>query len=250
MNLNRKRAPSGRKDFLEKNSRFFTGHALPEKMPAVSSDTERKIPADLPGVFRKVRPISGPRCMKCGRPVKMEEEYCEDCRKGAHHFTEGRSIFWYGEVWRQSLVRFKYYGCREYGDFYAKAMSVFGKKYLERWKPDLIVPVPLHPRKKRMRGFNQAAYLAERLSVLTGIPWNGHLVKKIRSTRSQKKLNAIQRRQNLKNAYQVTERIPGFSVLVVDDVYTTGSTADAMAMCLLEAGAEKVYFLTICAGRA
>ena len=94
------------------------------------------------------------------------------------------------------------------------------------------------------------AYLAERLSVLTGIPWNGHLVKKIRSTRSQKKLNAIQRRQNLKNAYQVTERIPGFSVLVVDDVYTTGSTADAMAMCLLEAGAEKVYFLTICAGRA
>ena len=90
-----------------------------------------------------------------------------------------------------------------------------------------------------MRGFNQAAYLAERLSVLTGIPWNEHLVKKIRSTRSQKKLNAIQRRQNLKNAYQVTEKIPGFSVLVVDDVYTTGSTADAMAMCLLEAGAEK-----------
>ena len=81
-------------------------------------------------------------------------------------------------------------------------------------------------------------------------PWNEHLVKKIRSTRSQKKLNAIQRRQNLKNAYQVTEKIPGFSVLVVDDVYTTGSTADAMAMCLLEAGAEKVYFLTICAGRA
>ena len=136
-------------------------------------------------------------------------------------------------------------------------MGIFMQKFLEkfkrkplRWKPDLVVPVPLHPRKKRMRGFNQAAYLAERLSVLTGIPWNEHLVKKIRSTRSQKKLNAIQRRQNLKNAYQVTEKIPGFSVLVVDDVYTTGSTADAMAMCLLEAGAEKVYFLTICAGRA
>ena len=53
MNLNRKRAPSGRKDFLEKNSRFFTGHALPEKMPAVPSDTERKRSADLSGVFRK-----------------------------------------------------------------------------------------------------------------------------------------------------------------------------------------------------
>ena len=222
----------------------------PKKCPLCHQILKEKDRLICPECSGKVRPISGPRCMKCGRPVKMEEEYCEDCRKGAHHFTEGRSIFWYGEVWRQSLVRFKYYGCREYGDFYAKAMSVFGKKYLERWKPDLIVPVPLHPRKKRMRGFNQAAYLAERLSVLTGIPWNGHLVKKIRSTRAQKKLNAIQRRQNLKNAYQVTERIPGFSVLVVDDVYTTGSTADAMAMCLLEAGAEKVYFLTICAGRA
>ena len=84
-------------------------------------------------------------------------------------FTEGRSIFPYGEIWRQSLVRFKYYGCREYGDFYAKAMSVYGRRYLERWKPQLIVPVPLHPAKKRMRGFNQAAYLAERLSCYTGI---------------------------------------------------------------------------------
>lgn len=188
--------------------------------------------------------------MKCGRPVKVEEEYCEDCKKDVHHFTEGRSIFLYGEIWRQSLVRFKYYGCREYGDFYAKAMYVFGKKYLERWKPELIVPVPLHSRKKRMRGFNQAAYLAERLSSLTGIPWDDQLVQKIRSTRSQKKLNAIQRRQNLKDAYLVKRKIPFFSVLVVDDVYTTGSTMDAMAMCLLEAGAGKVYFLTVCAGRA
>lgn len=188
--------------------------------------------------------------MKCGRPVKVEEEYCEDCKKGVHHFTEGRSIFLYGEIWRQSLVRFKYYGCREYGDFYAKAMYVFGKKYLERWKPELLVPVPLHSRKKRMRGFNQAAYLSEQLSRFTGIPWDDQLVQKIRSTRSQKKLNATQRRQNLKDAYLVKRKLPGFSVLVVDDVYTTGSTMDAMAMCLLEAGARDVYFLTVCAGMA
>ena len=148
-------------------------------MPAVSSDTEKKRPADLPGVFRKGQAISGPRCMKCGRPVKMEEEYCEDCRKGAHHFTEGRSIFWYGEVWRQSLVRFKYYGCREYGGFLCKGNErLRKKKYLERWKPDLIVPVPLHPRKKRMRGFNRAAYLAETQCSYGEILWNGHLVKK------------------------------------------------------------------------
>ena len=124
------------------------------------------------------------------------------------------------------------------------------KKYLERWRPQLIVPVPLHPRKKRNRGFNQAAYLAERLSGFCGIPWREDVVRKVRNTRSQKKLNAAKRRQNLKNAYQVTADITGLSVLVVDDVYTTGSTMDAMAQCLLEAGAKEVYFLTVCAGRA
>ena len=197
------------------------------------------------------RPVRAPYCLKCGKPLEdFRQEYCQDCRREQHYFSEGRSIFSYGEMWRQSLVRFKYYGCREYGDFYAKAMSIYGKKYLERWRPQLIVPVPLHPRKKRNRGFNQAAYLAERLSGFCGIPWREDVVRKVRNTRSQKKLNAAKRRQNLKNAYQVTADITGLSVLVVDDVYTTGSTMDAMAQCLLEAGAKEVYFLTVCAGRA
>ena len=222
----------------------------PKKCPLCHQILKEKQQLICPHCSKKIRPISGPRCMKCGRPVKMEEEYCEDCKKGVHHFTEGRSIFLYGAIWRQSLVRFKYYGCREYGDFYAKAMYVFGKKYLDRWNPELLVPVPLYSRKKRMRGFNQAAYLAEQLSRFTGIPWEDQLVQKIRSTKSQKKLNAIQRRQNLKDAYLVKRKLPGISVLVVDDVYTTGSTMDAMAMCLLEAGAREVYFLTVCAGMA
>ena len=67
------------------------------------------------------------------------------------------------------------------------------------------------------------------------------MVRKVRNTRSQKKLNAAKRRQNLKNAYQVTADITGLSVLVVDDVYTTGSTMDAMAHCLPEAGAKEVH---------
>lgn len=113
---------------MKKTADFLLDMLYPKKCPLCHQILKEKDRLICPECSGKVRPISGPRCMKCGRPVKMEEEYCEDCRKGAHHFTEGRSIFWYGEVWRQSLVRFKYYGCREYGDFYAKAMSVFGKK--------------------------------------------------------------------------------------------------------------------------
>ena len=222
----------------------------PKKCPLCHQILKEKNSLVCPDCSQKAIPMQEPLCMKCGRPVRMEEEYCQDCRSGVHHFTEGRSIFPYGEIWRQSLVRFKYYGCREYGDFYAKAISIYGRKYLERWKPQLIVPVPLHSRKKRMRGFNQAAYLAERVSRFTGIPWSDNLVIKIRNTKSQKKLNASQRKKNLRNAYLVTRKITGFSVLVVDDVYTTGSTMDAMAMCLQGAGAKDVYFLTVCAGRA
>ena len=235
---------------MKKTTEILLDMLYPKKCPLCHQILKEKNSLVCPDCFQKAMPMKEPLCMKCGRPVRMEEEYCQDCRSGVHHFTEGRSIFPYGEIWRQSLVRFKYYGCREYGDFYAKAISIYGRKYLERWKPQLIVPVPLHSRKKRMRGFNQAAYLAERVSCFTGIPWSDNLVIKIRNTKSQKKLNASQRKKNLRNAYLVTRKITGFSVLVVDDVYTTGSTMDAMAMCLQGAGAKDVYFLTVCAGRA
>ena len=211
----------------------------------ILADQRRMI---CPECEKELRPIGHPRCYKCGKPIETGE-YCRDCQKHRHVYEQGRGIFVYDGIMRRSVTRYKYYGCREYGDFYAKAMSVYGRRYLERWKPQLIVPVPLHPAKKRMRGFNQAAYLAERLSCYTGIPVDTDLVQKVVKTKSQKKLNAMQRRNNLRKAYEVTHKLDDISILVVDDVYTTGSTMDAMAICLTEAGAQAVYFLTVCAGR-
>lgn len=99
-----------------------------------------------------------------------------------------------------------------------------------------------------MRGFNQAAYLAERLSQYTGIPAETELVEKVRKTKSQKKLNAIQRRKNLEAAFRVKGHLRGRTVLVVDDVYTTGSTVEPCSLPE-ENGAGNVYFLTVCTGR-
>ena len=202
-----------------------------------------------PECERRLRPIGHPRCYKCGKPVE-EGEYCKDCRKHAHIFDQGRGIFVYDDIMRRSVTRYKYYGCREYGDFYAKAMYRYAQKELREWSPDLIVPVPIHKSKERLRGFNQAAYLAERLSSYTGIPVDMNLVQKVVKTKSQKKLNAMQRRKNLEKAFLVTKDIRGKDILVVDDVYTTGSTIDAMAGCLRKKGAKNVYFLTVCIGRA
>ncbi len=202
-----------------------------------------------PECEKKIRPIGHPRCYKCGKPIE-EGEYCKDCQKHTHIFDQGRGIFVYDGIMRRSVTRYKYYGCREYGDFYAKALYRYARKELNQWKPDLIVPVPIHKSKERLRGFNQAAYLAERLSCYTGIPVDSDLVQKVVKTKSQKKLNAMQRRKNLEKAFLVTKNIKGKDILVIDDVYTTGSTIDAMAGCLRKRGAKNIYFLTVCIGRA
>lgn len=193
-----------------------------------------------------LRPITEPRCYRCGRPVREDEEYCRDCAAHPKAFTRGQGIFLYDERMKHSVLRYKYQGCREYGRFYARAMYQYGGKAIRGWRPDLLVPVPLYPRKQRMRGFNQAQYLAQELSTYTGIPADAGLVRKIRPTRSQKKLNARERSRNLKDAFWVTRRVDGLRILLIDDVYTTGSTMDAMAHCLRRAGASEIFFLTLC----
>lgn len=211
----------------------------------VLKDQERMI---CPDCEKQLRPIMHPRCYRCGKPVE-EGEYCTDCSTHTHHFEQGRGIFVYDDRMRRSIIRYKYYGCREYGDFFAKAIYVYAKEELRRWSPDLIVPVPMDRAKLRMRGFNQSVYLAERLGAYTQIPADLYLVEKIHRTRSQKKLSAVQRRKNLEDAFFVKRQVAGKTILVIDDVYTTGSTVDAMAVCLKKKGAKKVYFLTVCIGR-
>lgn len=188
-------------------------------------------------------------CLKCGKPVKPQMEYCNECISRKRSFDRNKSVYLYNGKLRQSLVRYKYYGCREYGDFYGDAICRYEIRDILNWNPDVIVPVPLTRKKQRMRGFNQSAYLAEHVGKRLGIPVSYSLLMKVHGTKSQKKLNAIQRRRNLKNAFQVKENIKGITVLVIDDVYTTGSTMEAVASCLKKAGAEKVYGITLCTGQ-
>lgn len=209
-------------------------------------DQKNLICPECEGVFQ---PITEDYCLKCGSPVKPEEEYCRECAGRRRSFDEGRGVFLYDQKMKKSLIRYKYYGCREYADYYALSMYRYGRRNILRWKPDVIIPVPLHRRKLRMRGFNQAGVLAERLGMLLDIPVSESALRKIRGTRSQKKLDAAERRKNLRQAFQAERRLDGLTVLLVDDVYTTGNTVESAAACLKEAGAEKVCFLTLCMGR-
>ncbi len=200
---------------------------------------------------QKLHYICEPACKKCGKSLEHDEtEYCGDCRRRTHRYTRGRAVFPYDRLLRASIARFKYKGRREYADFYAEEMAEQYEDLLRSWNPDALVPIPLHKTRKRKRGFNQAQLLAEKLGKRLEIPVEKRILERTKKTGPQKELNDVQRRANLKNAFQVRQNDVRLKrIVLVDDIYTTGSTIDAAAAVLLEHGAEKVYFLTICIGR-
>ena len=151
---------------------------------------------------------------------------------------------------RESMGRFKYKNRREYADFYVKELLERCGETVRAWEADALIPVPLHPKRKRRRGFNQAGLIAEGLGKKLGIPVYGRLLVRVKKTRPQKELSRQERRSNLKNAFQAVQNdVRLRKVILVDDIYTTGSTIDAAAEVLLALGVEKVYFLSICIGR-
>ncbi len=194
--------------------------------------------------------VREPYCMRCSKPVDEDEEYCRDCRERAHIYDEGCAALIYDEYMSKSIYRFKYNGKTEYARFYADVMTdVLGDR-IRRWDPDAIIPVPIHKSKLKKRGYNQAQLLAKELSKRLSIPVKSDIVTRQSATKVQKNLSAVARQNNLKKAFKVIPNsVQLSSVLVVDDIYTTGATIDAVARCLKEAGVEKVYFATLCIGR-
>ena len=201
----------------------------------------------------KLNPIQEPRCKKCSKPLLNEEqEYCFDCQRQQHHYEKGYAVYTYEESIKDSLIQYKFYGKREFAKFYVESIiSELGDKLL-RLQPDVIVPVPLHKRKLRIRGFNQAELLAKGIGDALSIPLHTDWLERVKYTTPQKKLNDKERLRNLERAFLCradTNDIIGKCILLVDDIYTTGSTIEACTRVLLQAGCSKVYFVTICIGK-
>ncbi len=206
------------------------------------------------GCCVKCRPhlpyIKGARCQKCGKPVEEEAEYCEDCGRYRHVFDCGIAVFTYTGQIRQSVYRMKAANRRDYLAFYTQEMAGLLKPYLKRWMPEVIIPVPMHPKKKRARGYNQAELLARGISALCGIPVDADTLYCTKKTRSQKHLDLRGRMKNLRGAFALKEDVYGAErVLIVDDIYTTGSTVDEAARVLMAAGVRHVFFIVLCTGK-
>ena len=193
----------------------------------------------------------GNTCLQCGTIVPWDRAYCSGCQTNHHLFVRGCAAFSYRSMSR-SLYRYKYRGRQEYASWYGMEMTGALKERVRRGrfpKPDYILPVPLSRERERKRGYNQAALLAREVAKRLRIPCREDILFRTRDTAVLKTRDFWERQENLKRAFLVYGNdVKLKSIMLIDDIYTTGATMDACAQALLAAGAENVTFLTLAIG--
>ena len=197
------------------------------------------------------------RCPICGDIVQPRGEIaCTSCRAKPKRIEEPRCKKWvYDAVLKKSIADFKFHGRREYSNFYIDEMIKRYGSEVKRIAPDVLVPVPIHKSKLVQRGYNQADILARGIGEKLNIKVLSHLLQRDRKTLPQKLLNDKERLKNLEKAFTYSKEgslsFPGVirKVMLIDDIYTTGSTIEACTKVLLNNGINEVYFLSICIGK-
>lgn len=198
----------------------------------------------------KVHYIEEPKCKKCGKQLSEEEvEYCLDCRTAKHVFNTGIAAFLYDDTISKSIYRFKYHNRRTYAEYYGKAIAEKYEKQIRRWRADVIIPVPIHEKKRIKRGYNQAELIAEEIGKQLGIKVDCKYLERTVNTKPQKEMDKAGRKKNLENAFKIRYNIVEYKkIILVDDIYTTGSTIDGCARVLMEGGATEVNFISLSIG--
>ena len=203
------------------------------------------------GCRKKIVYVREPRCMRCGKPLRDEiREYCRDCEARSSFFDRGYGMWLHREPVSGAVYRFKYKNKRNWGRIFAVELAEHYEGQIRAWGIEEIIPIPLHSSRKRKRGFNQSEVVAGILSELTGIPCRTDVLFRIRKTGPQKQLDRRGRKDNLMGAFGVSREWNACeNVLLIDDIYTTGTTVGRAAKMLKKAGAQNVYFLTISIGQ-
>lgn len=199
----------------------------------------------------KLSYVKPPVCLKCGKQISdSETELCEDCISHVRSYVRGFPVFNYVAPLKESIAAFKYHNKRSYAHFYASEIVRCHGREIVDVAPDVLVPVPVHRARLKVRGYNQAGVLAKRLGELLDIAVDNEAVKRCVNTAPQKELDSAKREINLRNAFiSADDRVQYKKVMLVDDIYTTGATIEACTRALMDAGVDKVYYTSICIGR-
>jgi competence protein ComFC len=197
--------------------------------------------------------LEGPACAKCGLPVlgQVSSEFqCSNCSEMDLCFDSAVSAVGFRGVVRHAIHGFKYSRQIYWGNVLAEWFVEGAERIIDFKQIDLGVPVPLHSVRERERGFNQAWVLAEALKVKFGLMTSRRCLKRVRPTETQTHLDRQQRISNLNGAFEVSDpmAVKNKSVLLIDDVLTTGSTASECGRVLYDAGARSVLVFTLARG--
>ncbi len=204
-----------------------------------------------PDCLKKLKRVQKPQCFRCGKTVESEDvEFCQDCIRIPKSYVRGYPVFAYSGEIKDAIYDFKYKNQREYASFFADCIYYAYQKVWEGSTFDGIVPVPIHKKKKKIRGYNQAELIAKELGERLATPVYPDFVVRWIPTNPQKELNDKARVKNLKNAFKIgTNTIKLDKVLLVDDIYTTGATIEACTQVLLKAGVKEVFYTSIAIGK-
>jgi ComF family protein len=206
--------------------------------------------------WQEIRIVAHPLCSICGRPfpdASGEDHECGICLSRRPYFAGARAWACYPRdeltehPLRRVVQKFKYGRKVSLGKPLGQLMARGCGEFLEQREIDVIVPVPLHPKRLRWRGFNQSVLLAREVSRLFEIPLDPFVLYRSKETPPQTQLKEDERRRNVRGAFSLNPQKPvkGKRVLLIDDVYTSGATVNECSRSLKRAGAKDVYVLTL-----
>lgn len=194
--------------------------------------------------------FSSPKCPKCGIGFSTTEgpdHLCARCLNDELHFTLARALGPYAGLMAELITRFKYQGATYLGRPLGMLLAAYKDADFSLANIDVLLPVPLHPRRLRERGFNQSLLLARVISRVHKIPVECTVLERIRYTQPQTQLSGSEREKNMRGAFRVHKNyfLAGKNILLIDDVFTSGATVGECARVLKEAGARQVQVLTL-----
>lgn len=184
-------------------------------------------------------------CLKCGRAIGGESDYCDDCGYG-RDFVEARAPFLFEGNAKKLVYGLKYGGHK----YIAKIIASFlAEEYNKlNWNVDAIAFVPMHSKRLKSRGYNQAELIADELSKIVNLPLNKTLIR-TKFSDNFAKLTRKERFSEAESSFEAIARNDDKNILLVDDVFTTGATTGGCAKALLRSGAKNIYVLTFCTSK-
>ncbi len=193
---------------------------------------------------KKLSRLLPPVCQRCGKP-ESSGMYCRGCWGTHNHLDMIRSVFVFEGIIRRAVLEFKYRNLRSIAACLSQYMADYFVEH--EMAADFLMPVPMHEKRLKRRGYNQSELLAGQISEMVSVPLRADLVKRVKDNKPQVRTScADERWSNMRDAFTCTSsEVSGKDIIIIDDVCTSGATLEACAAAIKSMGANKISGFTL-----